>query len=70
MMVLNKVWEKATPVDNKLGGAQLRPIMMMSKLDNGKLGEIWTMVDTTKTGFLDFKQLGFLLGASLPCIEG
>jgi len=60
-------------VDNKLGGAQLRPIMMMSKLDNGKLGEIWTMVDTTKTGFLDFKQLGFLLGAhatlqACPCV--
>jgi len=62
MGVLNKVWEQAGPVDNKLGGAQLRPIMMMSKLDNGKLGEIWTMVDTAKTGFLDFKQLGFLLG--------
>jgi hypothetical protein len=38
--------------------------MMMSKLDNGQLATIWGMVDTSKSGNLDFKQLGFLLGGS------
>lgn len=62
LTVLQHVWTKAGPVDNKLGGAQLRPIMLMSKLENAALGQIWAMVDTEKTGTIDYKQLGFLLG--------
>jgi hypothetical protein len=37
--VLQKVWTMAGPVNGKLGGPQLRPIMMMSKLDNVMLGQ-------------------------------
>lgn len=60
--MLQKVWTSAGPTDGKLGGAQLRPIMMMSGLPNDKLGTIWQMVDDKHEGTMDYKQLGFLLG--------
>jgi hypothetical protein len=60
--LLQKVWTMAAPTDGKLGGAQLRPIMMLAKLPNEKLGVIWQMVDDKHEGTMDYKQLGFLLG--------
>lgn len=45
------VWSLSTPdEDNCLDGMQMRSLMMMSGLDNGTLGTIWTMVDNEQRG--------------------
>ena len=61
---LKAVWIKAGPTGDppQLDGGKLRPIMQMSGLENGILGQIWSMVDTNKSGTMDYKKLGFLLG--------
>eukprot|EP00054_Salpingoeca_dolichothecata_P006914 m.40492 g.40492 ORF g.40492 m.40492 type:complete len:641 (-) comp16754_c0_seq4:158-2080(-) len=57
------VWGLATPDEEGfLPGAQLKPLMEMSKLPQATLGTIWTMLDDQQLGKMNFRQVGFLLG--------
>eukprot|EP00040_Diaphanoeca_grandis_P010100 m.51747 g.51747 ORF g.51747 m.51747 type:complete len:510 (-) comp21493_c2_seq1:64-1593(-) len=61
--VLNFCYNKCQVDDGgRIDGSQLKPLLMMSKLPNDILGEVWSLVDAEKAGSVDYVQLGYLLG--------
>lgn len=61
-------------VGGVLGGTQLRPIMLMSRLDTSVLGKAWSTVDIEKTGKLtlvghSFVFLSLCTFCLILCVE-
>lgn len=53
------VWSLSTPDEEGcLDGMQMRPLMLMSGLDNATLGTIWTMVDVEPRGKVRRRRKG------------
>ncbi|OBZ85862.1 EH domain-containing protein 2 [Choanephora cucurbitarum] len=62
------------PRDGKVSGANVKPVLEESGLDNGRLADIWRLSDWDSDGYLDADQFGVAmhlikavqLGAQLP----
>lgn len=57
------IYNDLTPdAEGLLGGADVRPVLMLSGLEMAQLGSIWMEVDQERRGKIDVDQLGLILG--------
>lgn len=49
-------FEQMNPVDGKLSGAVVKPVLIETGLPVADLGSIWSLSDLTKDGYLDLNE--------------
>uniref|UniRef100_A0A7E4VA08 Epidermal growth factor receptor substrate 15-like 1 n=1 Tax=Panagrellus redivivus TaxID=6233 RepID=A0A7E4VA08_PANRE len=63
------IFNSLGPVNGKLSGEKVRPVMMNSGLSNVQLAKIWEMSDLDKDGMLDQFEMSIAMHLIYKCIE-
>ncbi|CAG0896062.1 unnamed protein product [Darwinula stevensoni] len=66
----DQLFDSLSPVDNKIPGAKVKPIMVNSKLPVDLLGKIWELSDIDKDGFLDRHEFHIAMHLVYKALEG
>jgi hypothetical protein len=63
------IFESLNPIDGRLTGEQVRPILLNSRLAPQKLARIWELADIDRDGHLDRSEMYVALHLVYKCLQ-